>query len=136
MDRQNLLLFRGATCGVVLNRYPYNNGHLLIFPYRHVPDTADLTEVEQLELFRLLNAAKGVLKRLVKPDGFNIGVNLSRSAGACLEDHLHVHLVPRWNGDTNFMAVVGDTRVIPQALDAAWELLGGALSEAVAAGRT
>jgi len=115
-DRENLLLKRGRLCAVVLNRYPYNNGHLLIFPNRHVAQVADLAQDERLEWLDLLVEVQDVIREHMRPDGFNIGINLGRVAGAGLEDHLHLHVVPRWNGDTNFMPVMADIKVIPQAL--------------------
>jgi len=115
-DRENLLLLRGGTCGVIMNRYPYNNGHLLIFPYRHVAGIADLERNERLEMMDLIDQSIEKLKAVASPDGFNVGFNLGKVAGAGLEEHLHAHIVPRWNGDTNFMPVLGDTKVIPQSL--------------------
>lgn len=115
-DRENLLLKRGEACGVIMNRYPYNNGHLLVFPYRHVAELSDLNSDERLEIMNLVDQFIVCLKKSVKPDGFNVGFNLGKVAGAGLESHLHAHIVPRWNGDTNFMPVIGGTKVIPQAL--------------------
>ncbi|MBU4460994.1 MAG: HIT domain-containing protein [Verrucomicrobia bacterium] len=125
-DRVNLVLKRGAVCAVVMNRYPYNNGHLMVAPYRHVARLADLTPEERLETMDLLDRSVEVLTSTIRPDGFNIGINLGRVAGAGLETHLHTHIVPRWNGDTNFMPVIGDTKVIPQALDDLWVTLRAA----------
>jgi ATP adenylyltransferase len=115
-DRENLLLLRGLKCGVIMNRYPYNNGHLLVFPYRHVAEIADLERDERLEMMDLIDQSIEKLKAVASPDGFNVGFNLGKVAGAGLEEHLHAHIVPRWNGDTNFMPVLGDTKVIPQSL--------------------
>ena len=125
-DEENLILHRAAECFCIMNRYPYNNGHLLMAPYRHVADLDDLTEGEMLALMQLLRASKAALARVMSPDGFNIGVNLGRSAGAGLEAHLHLHIVPRWQGDTNFMPVFAEAKVIPQALSALWTQLRGA----------
>ena len=122
-DASNLLVLRGETCLVVMNRYPYNPGHLLVSPYRHVADIADLTADERLETMDLLAEAKRILSETMSPDGFNIGFNLGLVAGAGLEDHIHAHIVPRWNGDTNFMPVLDGSRVVPEALDATWEML-------------
>jgi ATP adenylyltransferase len=122
-DRATLILHRGPTCFVILNRYPYSNGHLLIAPYRHVPTPGDLDHDERAELWELLDRALGVLDRTLQPHGSNAGLNLGRSAGAGIEGHLHLHVVPRWNGDTNFMPVLADTRVMPQHLDDTWRLL-------------
>ena len=119
-DREHLLVHRGARCVIVLNRYPYNNGHLLIAPRRHVAGLGDLEPAEHQEILDLAARCVEALGDLMRPEGFNVGFNLGRAAGAGLEDHLHLHVVPRWAGDTNFMAVVADTRVIPEALDALW----------------
>jgi ATP adenylyltransferase len=107
----------------VLNRYPYNNGHLLVAPLAHKADLADLSDDELLDLQKALRVMAAKLTRILKPDGFNIGLNLGRVAGAGLPGHLHWHIVPRWNGDTNFMPVLGDTKVISQSLDALYEML-------------
>jgi len=120
-DRENLVLKRGRTGAVVLNRYPYNNGHLLICPYRHVPDPGAMTPEERTESMDLLVEAIEALKKALRPDGFNVGLNLGRAAGAGLEEHLHTHVVPRWNGDTNYMPVMGDVKVIPQSLSDLWD---------------
>lgn len=111
-----LLLWEGATCIVMLNRYPYNNGHLLVMPARHVSNLDDLTGEERTELFDLLDRSVRVLRETLRPEGINIGINLGRAAGAGVEDHLHIHVVPRWSGDTNSMTVVGGIRVIPDSL--------------------
>jgi len=122
-DRENLLVYRGATCAVILNRYPYSNGHLLIFPHRHVPELRDLTAEEKLESMELLERSTAILREAIAPHGFNVGMNLGKVAGAGLAAHLHTHIVPRWTGDTNYMAVIGDTRVIPQSLLDLWDRL-------------
>jgi ATP adenylyltransferase len=122
-DRENLVVARGTHTLVVLNRYPYNNGHLLIAPLAHLPTLAELTPDLQLELMETLTRYTELLKRLMNAEGFNIGLNLGRAAGAGVPGHLHWHIVPRWSGDTNFMPVIADLRVIPQSLDALWELL-------------
>ena len=108
---------------VVMNKYPYNNGHLLVTPKRHVGDIALLTQEEHLELMSTVTEMIQKIKAVMNPDGFNVGLNLGRVAGAGLPGHLHWHIVPRWNGDTNFMPVFADVKVIPQSLDALWELL-------------
>ncbi len=107
---------RSELCSIRLNKFPYNNGHLLIMPNRHISDISDLSEDEQVELFGFIILAKNVLKKVLSPDGFNIGLNLGRVAGAGIDRHLHFHIVPRWNGDTNFMPVLADTKVISQSL--------------------
>lgn len=122
-DVANLVVGRRDSAFVVLNRYPYTNGHLLIALTEHKADLAELSNDDMLALWGLTRDAKLLLTELLRPDGFNIGVNFGRCAGAGLPGHLHVHIVPRWNGDTNFMAVVGDVRVIPQALAQACDQL-------------
>ena len=122
-DRENLILFRGKTCAVIMNRYPYNSGHLMICPYRHVDDFADLTQEEDLEMCELTRRAITALRATMTPEGFNLGTNLGSAAGAGLKDHLHRHIVPRWAGDTNFMAVTGDIHVVPESLTATYDLL-------------
>ncbi|MBN1556734.1 MAG: HIT domain-containing protein [Lentisphaerae bacterium] len=122
-DRENLLLKRGRTGAVVLNRYPYNNGHLLVFPYRHVPELKAMTEEERREHLELQIEAIDALKRIMRPDGFNVGLNQGKAAGAGVEAHLHTHVVPRWNGDTNYMPVLADVKIIPQALGELWDAL-------------
>lgn len=122
-DRSRLVVARGDRAVVLLNRYPYANGHLLIAPYRHVADTRDLEEDERTEIWSLVDRSLDALDRAFAPHGTNVGINLGRSAGAALEDHLHVHVVPRWHGDVNFMPVLADTRVMPQHLDQTWQLL-------------
>lgn len=122
-DRQRLVLHRGRHAFVIMNKYPYNNGHLLLAPYRHVPDIIDLTDEEMGEMHQLLRLARNVLQEALNPQGFNIGINLGRIAGAGLADHLHMHIVPRWSGDTNFMPVFAEVRVLPQHLDATYALL-------------
>ena len=114
--RGDLILVRGRVSYVILNLYPYNNGHLMVVPNRHVATLAATTADEQAELMRLTRHAEIALTEAYTPQGINIGVNLGRPAGAGVLDHLHVHVVPRWNGDTNFMTVVGATRVLPEEL--------------------
>ncbi|MEM1764239.1 MAG: HIT domain-containing protein [Thermofilaceae archaeon] len=113
---EHLVLFKTPRTIVVMNKYPYNTGHLLVAPARHVPDFSSLTKDELHELVEVLRESVDILKRALNPDGFNIGVNLGRVAGAGLESHLHVHVVPRWLGDTNFMPVISNTKVIPESL--------------------
>jgi len=125
-DRKNLLLKRGKTCAVVMNRYPYTSGHLMVAPYRHLEHLIELTAEERVELTDLTIEAVEILKAELKPDGLNLGFNLGEAAGAGLKDHIHQHIVPRWTGDTNFMPVLSDTRVMPHALleqyDVLWPL--------------
>jgi ATP adenylyltransferase len=125
-DRANLVVARGPWTIVVLNRYPYNNGHLLVAPLEHLATLETLTPELQLEIMQTIARYTELLARLMHAEGFNIGLNLGRVAGAGLPGHLHWHIVPRWSGDTNFMPVVADLRVIPQSLDSLLELLHGA----------
>lgn len=112
-----LVVFRGATCYVTLNLYPYNNGHLMIVPVRHVASLADTSREERTELIELTRFAELVLAEAYQPHGMNIGINMGRAGGAGIVDHIHLHVVPRWNGDTNFMTSVGESRVLPEALE-------------------
>ena len=116
--RDELILVRGRLCYVILNKYPYNNGHVMVAPARHVANLATMTGDEQVELMRLTRHAEMAITEAYAPQGINVGINLGRPAGAGVLDHLHVHLVPRWNGDTNFMTVVGNVRVLPEELSA------------------
>lgn len=127
-DRERLILARSDNSLLMLNRYPYTGGHLMVAPLRHTAELDDLTDAELLDLMRLLRKGRRLLQRVVHPDGFNIGINLGKAAGAGVEEHLHIHIVPRWNGDSNFMTVVGDVRVIPDGLMAAYDQLSAALA--------
>ena len=122
-DRRNLITLRTPQSVVMLNRFPYNNGHLLIAPRAHKGNLGDLSADELLEVMETVRQMASALDRLMHPDGYNIGLNLGRAAGAGLPGHLHWHVVPRWYGDTNFMPLIGDTKVIVQSLDALYELL-------------
>lgn len=122
-DRASLIVERTRLSTIVLNRFPYNNGHLLIAPQAHLAEPSDLSDAEVLDLQHAVRKYIDLLRQIVKPDGFNVGLNLGRVAGAGLPGHLHWHVVPRWSGDTNFMPVLADVRVIPQSLEALWELL-------------
>lgn len=115
-DEENLILDRGKTCFALLNRYPYNGGHLMVLPYRQVAEMEDLTDTELAEIMQLTRRCIRAIKNAMRPDGFNIGLNLGEIAGAGIVEHLHVHVVPRWKGDTNFMPVIGNTSVVPEAL--------------------
>ena len=122
-DRENLILHRGKSAFVMLNRFPYTNGHLMVAPYKHTAEMKDLSDEELLEINKLIARSLEWLKIAYKPDGFNIGVNLGRPAGAGVPSHIHWHIVPRWEGDTNFMGVVGETRVLPQSLEDSYDRL-------------
>ena len=122
-DRQHHVVARGRLVFAILNRYPYNNGHLMMAPYRHVGTLTALKTAEWSELLRLLQRLSSRVSRLLQPHGFNIGINQGRDAGAGIPGHLHVHLVPRWKGDTNFMPVLADTKVVSQSLDELYTLL-------------
>jgi len=122
-DRENLVLFRGERCFVILNRYPYTSGHLMVAPIAHVADIEALDDDTSREMFDLIKRSVAVLKKAYSPDGFNVGVNLGECAGAGIKDHLHFHVVPRWGGDTNFMPVLDDVRVVSQALEETYDEL-------------
>jgi len=115
-DDENLILCRGEYNFIIMNAFPYNNGHMMVVPYRHTAALAGWSHDEQIELMELADLAVELLKKLMKPDGFNLGINMGLVAGAGVADHIHLHVVPRWNGDTNFMPVLSDTRVISEAL--------------------
>ncbi len=116
--RDDLMLFRGQHCFVILNLYPYNNGHLMVVPNRHVSALEVLEPGEQAEMMSLARWSEMALNEAYRPHGINVGINLGRAAGAGIENHLHMHFVPRWSGDTNFMTAVGETRVLPEELPA------------------
>jgi len=116
-DEARLILHVGPLTMVVMNRFPYINGHLLVAPVRHLSDLEALSRDEMLDLLKMVREATGVLKKAMNPEGFNVGLNLGKVAGAGMEEHLHFHIVPRWNGDTNFMTVFGEVRVIPEHIE-------------------
>ena len=122
-DAENHVLWRTENSIVTFNRFPYNNGHLLIAPGRHIADLSDANDAEQLELIKLITACQKVLSAAISPHGFNVGINLGRCAGAGLPGHVHIHVVPRWDGDTNFMPVCSDTDVISQSMKELYDLL-------------
>jgi ATP adenylyltransferase len=122
-DKANLIVYRGVLAFVILNRFPYNNGHLMIVPYRHTGELSELSIDEHAEIFGLIATSTSVLKKTIRPHGFNVGMNLGRTAGAGIAEHLHAHVVPRWDGDTNFMPVVGHTKVVSEGLEETWEKL-------------
>ena len=113
-DDDHLIVTRGSQCYVIMNLYPYNSGHLMIVPYRHTSTLKDLTDAESLETMTLLRSMTRVLEKVSAPDGFNIGSNIGRTAGAGIDQHVHFHIVPRWNGDTNFMPILSDTKMISE----------------------
>ena len=115
-DALNYILYRGDENFVIMNSYPYNPGHLMVAPYRHIAGLEGLTDGERNEHFEIVGRGIQLLKQVLNPDGFNIGINIGRAAGAGIDDHIHTHIVPRWGGDTNFMPVIADIRVIPEAL--------------------
>ena len=122
-DRKGLVLHRGRYTLVMLNKYPYNNGHLMVAPKRHVKSLEDLEQEEMNDLIFTIQRCVALLKKVLSPHGFNIGANLGKVAGAGVEDHLHFHIVPRWEGDTNYMPVLADTRVIPEHLQDTYDRL-------------
>ena len=122
-DRENFILRRGHHGFIMLNAYPYNNGHLLIVPYAHVPTLEQLDEATAAELMLLTQRGISALRRAMSPEGFNVGANVGKAAGAGIADHVHIHIVPRWTGDTNFMPVVGSVRLIPELLECTYDKL-------------
>ncbi len=122
-DEENLILRRSALGFVIMNLYPYNNGHLMVVPYRHVYSITDLNNDELLDLMKMTQQAVSCLKEAFRPEGFNIGLNIGRVAGAGIEEHLHFHIIPRWVGDTHFMAVLGEVRVIPEHVKSTYHKL-------------
>jgi ATP adenylyltransferase len=122
-DAKHLIVYRSTFSYVIINLYPYNNGHLMVVPFRHVSSLVDLTEDEMNDLFKTVQFTENVLRKAYHPEGINIGLNLGKAAGAGIDEHLHVHLVPRWVGDCNFMSVVGGVRVIPEAFEQTYKLL-------------
>lgn len=122
-DRENFILYRGRRAFIILNAYPYNNGHLLIVPYDHVASLEDLDAETSAELMALVQRGIRALRALMSPNGFNVGANIGQSAGAGIADHVHIHVVPRWTGDTNFMPVVGSVRMIPELLETTYDKL-------------
>ena len=133
-DAEVHIVHRGERCFVILNAFPYNNGHLMVSPFRHVPSIEELESDELTELMTLAQRSIAALREVYRPEGFNIGINQGKVAGAGVEDHVHLHVVPRWSADTNFMPVVGSTRVLPQSLaDSHRELAAAFARQATAA---
>lgn len=124
-DALNYILYRGDKNFVILNSYPYNPGHLMVAPYRHVANLEELTEVERNEHFEIVSRGIRVLRQVFNPSGFNLGVNMGKVAGAGIDDHFHTHIVPRWQGDSNFTTVISDVKVVPEALAETYQRLRG-----------
>lgn len=127
-DVGNYVVARDKTCYAVLNTYPYNGGHVMVVPYKQSPDLNGLTDEELGDLMKLARRCQNALTKIMKPDGFNMGINLGKAAGAGIIEHLHIHIVPRWNGDSNFMPVIANTTVLPEALAEVAEKLRAALA--------
>jgi len=121
-DKENLILYKGDTGFIIMNRYPYSNGHLMAVPYKHTNDMSELNEDERFELMNLTTKCIEILD-IMNPDGFNVGMNLGTAGGAGIDDHLHFHVVPRWNGDTNFMPLIGDVKIMPEYLEDTYKTL-------------
>jgi len=130
-DRDKLVLYRGDSAFILLNLFPYNTGHIMVAPYRHVASLEKLEITEVTEIFSLIKLSVRLLKNTYSPEGFNIGVNIGRVSGAGVEDHIHVHIVPRWCGDTNFMPIISNTKVIPEALYDTYDELRRSLHEVI-----
>jgi ATP adenylyltransferase len=128
-DDSNLILLRGRYNFIIMNAYPYNNGHLMVVPYRHTSTLSGWSDPERLEFLELADLAVEMLRRAMRPDGFNLGINMGLVAGAGIADHIHFHVVPRWNGDTNFLPVLSDTRVISEHLTSTYQKLKETLRE-------
>lgn len=128
-DKKNLIVYRGKNSFIIMNRFPYNNGHLMVVPFRHTANLAVLDDKERAELFYMIELSLKALDQVMKPHGYNIGMNLGRVAGAGVEDHLHFHVVPRWNGDTNFMPVLAETKVISESLAQSFRKLSGIMKK-------
>jgi ATP adenylyltransferase len=126
-DEDHRIIFRGKASFVIMNLYPYNSGHIMVVPNRHLQELADLSSDESLEVMQLLQKMIAALRKVSHPEGFNLGANLGKLAGAGIDQHIHFHLVPRWGGDTNFMPVLADTKMISEDMDHTWEKLRDAL---------
>lgn len=132
-DEANYVIARSRSCYALLNTFPYTGGHLMVVPYRQVADLDEMTDEEMTDLMKLARRCQGAVRRVMKPDGFNLGINLGKAAGAGIQEHLHLHIVPRWQGDSNFMPVVAQTSVVPQALrELAAQLRAALLADATA----
>jgi len=134
LDDENFIVYRGRTCFVILNIYPYNNGHVMVVPFKHTAELSDLSPEERLELVDVSETVMRAIRNVMRPDGFNLGANFGRPAGAGIAEHLHIHIVPRWNGDTNFMPVIGGTKVMCEAPEDTYRKLKPAIEEVVGGG--
>lgn len=128
-DAEHLIAYRSDSCFVILNRFPYNNGHLMVVPYKHTRDVLELTDDEMLDLQQTINKSVQVLRNVMRPHAMNIGMNLGRTAGAGIDEHIHYHIVPRWNGDTNFMPVISGTKVVSESLEASFQKITAEFSK-------
>lgn len=128
-DEENFILHRAKHCFIILNIYPYSNGHLMIVPYKHTANLSELDAETKLEIMDIMDIVVEAMRNIMRPDGFNIGMNLGRSAGAGIDDHLHMHVVPRWSGDTNFMPVIGCAKVICESLEETYAKLKKAVEQ-------
>jgi len=128
-DKKSLIVYRGKKCYIIMNRNPYNPGHVMVCPYRHVSTPEDLEKSEMIESMSLVALFIKAARRAFNPDGFNVGINIGKVAGAGIEEHLHIHVVPRWQGDTSFMPVLSDVQVIPEALEETYEKIRRAIDE-------
>jgi ATP adenylyltransferase len=127
-DKKSLVVYRGEHCFVILNAYPYTSGHVMIVPYAHVDELRKLDPAAAAEMMMLTQKVEGALRELYRPDGINVGMNIGTAAGAGIAGHIHMHALPRWVADANFMSVIGETRVLPEALDITWERMSKALN--------
>lgn len=130
-DEKNFIVYRGRTCFLILNIYPYNNGHVMVVPYRHTADIGELSPEERLEIMDVIEITIRAIRNIMRPDGFNVGANIGRSAGAGIDTHIHFHIVPRWNGDTNFMPVIGCTKVICESPEDTYKKLKPAVEAVI-----
>lgn len=130
-DKQNLIAHRGTHCFVILNKFPYNNGHVMVVPNEHVPQFDELSETVLKEMNELIKISSKALDQCYKPQGYNLGMNIGEASGAGVKDHLHMHIVPRWNGDTNFMPVLAETKTMPQHISASYEKISEAIRSLV-----
>jgi len=126
-DAQNYIVHRGKECFVILNAFPYTSGHVMVVPYQHADELQKLPEAAATELMALSQRMEGVLRRLYKPEGINLGMNIGKAAGAGIAGHIHMHILPRWTADSNFISVIGETRVLPEALDVTYKRIKEAL---------